>query len=244
MIVKTIGQKGRLSIPTVIPGTSTGLRISAVDLAAFLDNDVAIAQYADGRSRIRIYDASLRYCEAILGSVGTGETYGTNFFTTLDFTVGWTGSGTAVDADSFSSAAVGGLEKTNLLTAYALYKCALNASTTASGCALKNTSSSATYATSIGADAKYTTCLSTNLGLYFRNDSAGQTDVNKGTSLLYTVLTPTSNGCTLKNAAGAQSFISKDANFTYNAASYTYKIFTNRRIVNPRSIMGVNTFRN
>jgi hypothetical protein len=58
------------------------------------------------------------------------------------------------------------------------------------------------------------------------------------------VTAPSTLGCTLLNAVGAQSFISKDAAFTYNAASYTYEIFTTLRIANPRSIMGVNTFRN
>jgi hypothetical protein len=56
-------------------GTVTGLRISAVDGTAFIDNAGAtIPTYADGNHQIEIYDASNRMLRGVLKAAGTGET--------------------------------------------------------------------------------------------------------------------------------------------------------------------------
>lgn len=248
MIIRTMGQqKTRLSIPTIIPGTSTGLRISAVNGIAFLDNDSAIVQYADGRSRIRIYDASFRYLEAILGAVGTGETYSDlladySFDNAASWTrqTGWSVTGgqaigvagtASYLCQSMASEMYGKLILVSPVITVSANTIYFSGGLADAGKTL-TTTSSPFYRTSV---------LSGVLaGLY--KSATGATVVDS--LRMQQVLTPSATGCTLLNAVGAQSFISQDAAFTYNKASYTYKIFTTLRIANPRSIMGVNTFRN
>jgi hypothetical protein len=56
-------------------GTVTGLRISAVDGTAFIDNAGAtIPTYADGNHQIEIYDSDNRILRGVLKAAGTGET--------------------------------------------------------------------------------------------------------------------------------------------------------------------------
>ncbi|MFA5346514.1 MAG: hypothetical protein WC294_00085 [Methanoregula sp.] len=253
-----------ISIPTVIPGTSTGLRISAIDGTAFLDNDSAIVQYADGRSRIRIYDASLRYLEGILGAPGTGETYldligGTNPDLNNGDFAHWTADNpdtwalnAAEDAGNYvtestgkcrivSSTLASGIRQ-SVLVDLGLYKVSIGSVSVAAGSLYYRFGSTNT---SNGFTAVVSSAYGTSTGTAFDiNRNALTSDVTIDNVTLQKVITPSSTGCTLKDAAGAQSFISKDAAFSYNSASYTYRIFTNRRIVNPIKIMGQSTFRN
>ena len=71
-------------------GTITGLRISAVDGTAFIDNAGAtIPTYADGNHQIEIYDASNRMLRGVLKAAGSGVT--TNTVYTADFSAGLDG---------------------------------------------------------------------------------------------------------------------------------------------------------
>lgn len=68
-----VGQK------VVYRGTVTGLRISAVDGTAFIDNAGAtIPTYADGNHQIEIYDSSNRMLRGVLKAVGTSATEGSD----------------------------------------------------------------------------------------------------------------------------------------------------------------------
>ena len=60
---------------TVHQSTLTGLRISAVDGTAFVDNGSALTPYADGYHEISIYDSSGYELKGILKAQGTGENY-------------------------------------------------------------------------------------------------------------------------------------------------------------------------
>lgn len=81
-----------------LTGTLTGVRISAVDDIAFLDNCVALQPYADGRSVIQLYDANGKYVEGILGNLGTGITlnptpnYSSNFSSGVDSFIAYKGT--------------------------------------------------------------------------------------------------------------------------------------------------------
>ncbi len=71
-MLKSVGM-GRTSVPTTIKGTLTGVRISAVDGTAFLDDCADLIPYCDGRSIIRLKDSGGRYAIGVLGAHGTGE---------------------------------------------------------------------------------------------------------------------------------------------------------------------------
>ena len=61
---------------SVFRGSLTGLRISAVDGTAFVDNAGAtLPTYADGYHEISIYDSSGYELKGILKAQGTGENY-------------------------------------------------------------------------------------------------------------------------------------------------------------------------
>ena len=60
---------------TVHQSTLTGLRISAVDGTAFVDNGSALTPYADGNHQVSIFDSSGRELRGVLKAVGWGENY-------------------------------------------------------------------------------------------------------------------------------------------------------------------------
>jgi len=249
-----------ISFPTIIKGTLTGVRISAVDAGAFLDNCADVLPYVDGKSIIRLKDSGGKYISAILGAVGTGETYldiigGTNpALLNGDFEsaeppgivwdrgAGWTiesGVGLATGAISTK------LTVPDPTTQYALHRMKFDLkSRTAGEIFFRMDAGNFGFAYSTVADNNIAYRTSSTLGTGHGFGASGFSGTIDNV-VSQKVLTPSALGCTLLNAiGGAQSFISTDAAFTYNAASYTYEIFTTLRIANPRSIMGVNTFRN
>jgi hypothetical protein len=237
-----------LSFPTIITGTATGLRISAVDLAAFIDNDVTIPLYADGKSIIRIYDSSLRYLEGVLKSVGGGETLDSNLINdpSFDSAVAWAcqagwsvagGLAVAAGATFNNILQVGGIA----LVSGALYynTLTINSRTAGSVGILLYYPPLYSYPAGFGTSGTLTGYLT--IATEVSGGVTGQGFTGDIASIsVEKVLTPSASGCTIVNAAGAQSFISKDASFTYNAASYTYRIWANKRVI-PRKFMGVTT---
>lgn len=67
----------------VYRGTATGLRISAVDGTAFVDNlpSAVTDSYVNGNYLLEVYDASGRMLKGVLKAVGTGETLDTEVAT-------------------------------------------------------------------------------------------------------------------------------------------------------------------
>lgn len=228
-----------ISFPTIIKGTLTGVRISAVDAGAFLDNCADVLPYVDGKSIIRLKDAAGKYNIAILGAPGTGETLGADVLSGWNLT-NWqkdSSDMTIINSTTISTLSQRYIYK-NLAVAGGLYLSSYNSSTTPGVWSAIASKSNLSGLVESGQSRRITVA-GTAIFIF---SNTGTTTVQSMSS--QQVLTPSTTGCTLLNAAGAQSFISKDAAFTYNAASYTYEIFTTLRIANPRSIMGVNTFRN
>lgn len=64
-------------------GTISGLRISAVDGTAFLDNCSALTTLADGTNEIIIYDSAGAFISAVLKAQGSGETLGDELITSV-----------------------------------------------------------------------------------------------------------------------------------------------------------------
>jgi hypothetical protein len=218
-----------------ITGTLTGVRISAVDGTAFLDNCAALVPYMDGRSRIQLLDASGSILEGVLGLRGTGETIGgelldswTNYLSSFEtLTVSGSDIIQAVNNSSYGLA----FKQYSGIYIGRLMKCVqttytLNSGTepgfglqSGLGINIPMTKNGTSYVTHWS----YGNC---NISLYVNANS----DFSFTGTSVKQVLTPSNQGCLIKNDSGVQNFISKNVSFTYNAASYTYKLFTNVRI--------------
>jgi hypothetical protein len=230
-------------------GTVTGLRISAVDGTAFIDNAGAtIPTYADGNHQIEIYDASNRMLRGVLKAAGSGVTTSTVY--TADFSAGLDGwsvnwsTGYVVgsfvwDTDHTVLTVAGNsnsvlrpfLGKTLSMTVGALQFMEMDYSVV-SGTAVI-TSETVGGANQLltntlsGTDTYITsqqTCAGTaynKLYLYF-NGRDYDFVLNINAMRVKAVTAPSSSGATIVSAKGGTTynFAYKDTSFTYNAASY------------------------
>ena len=210
-----VGQK------VVYRGTITGLRISAVDGTAFIDNAGAtIPTYADGNHQIEIYDSSNRMLKGVLKAAGTGESAVTDVLAGWDFTSGWVlnPNTTIDDNNSFTSTvSLGGILKNGVLVTGGLYKMSLGGSTTGTSIVWRDKESSVNYLTAPSTD-KYITAL--DVGVRLRSTSAGTTDIT--TLSAFRVTAPSSAGATittLKNG-DVYNWSYKNSSFSFNSASY------------------------
>jgi hypothetical protein len=222
-------------------GTATGLRISAVDGTAFLDNCPANILAAAGTgAQVKIYDSSNRYLLGYVGAVGSSEGLGDELIT------GWTNHA-GYPFETFTSSGAGITQAVNT-TGYGicysnsfstlgiLLKSVINV-TIASGSLYVFCLSTATTGQDVGdiltifsvsgAYTNYKTIkLNNNYYSVYRNNTDGAVDFS-ATNSLKQVTAPSSSGVLILDAVGGnQNFVSKDANFTYNAASYTYEIIS------------------
>jgi hypothetical protein len=76
LILLDLGGNASLVDTPEYDATISGLRISAVDGTAFLDNCAAITGYADGAHLVRVFDSSNRLLTGVLAAQGSGETLG------------------------------------------------------------------------------------------------------------------------------------------------------------------------
>lgn len=221
-----VGQK------VVYRGTITGLRISAVDGTAFIDNAGAtIPTYADGNHSIEIYDSSNRMLKGVLKAAGTSEGLGSELIT------GWTNSSgnpfetltvnaNGRDIDSAINSSGTGRASIGNQTAYALFKGLFNV-TYNSGSGMKwcvgnvptaFSPSQTNYTLVSGAQTTYiSTYSSYALGIY------SMSNMNVAmTASVKQVTAPSSSGATIVSAKGGTTynFSYKNDSFTYNAASY------------------------
>lgn len=229
-----------LTFPTLITGTITGLRISAVDGTAFIDNAGAtIPTYADGNHSIEIYDSSNRMLKGVLKAAGAGETLGSDLLSGWDLTSGWSvTNATIIDSNSFSTTESGGVSKV-IFGAQKLYYCTYIRTGT-SGTLLSTGAGLSQTIIPVGSNSGY--LMITNVAsIMLRNNAAGTTDVTSMSA--QQVLTPSSSGATIVSAKGGAiyNFASKDASFTYNAASYRYAIYDTLKVSRPTRYMGVST---
>ena len=235
-----------LTFPTLITGTATGMRISAVDGTAFLDNCPADVLAAVGiGAQIKIYDSSSRYLQGVIDVAGSSETLGDNIshFASLDLTKSpWAYLITATvnDSNTFTNTATNGVVGANILQKTALYKSSLNGSATAGVVSLQD-AAGGIFVTS-GETGKYRTEIAAYANIYFNNNGGGigaVTDINSAS--VQQVTAPSSSGIIIKDLSGNQNFISKGASFTYNAASYRYAFYDTLKVSRPTRYMGVST---
>ena len=221
--------KARISIysdPIVYEGTITGLRISAVDGTAFIDNAGAtIPTYADGNHQIEIYDASNRKLRGVLKAAGTSETLSETDLVTngtfasdenWDKDTGWTISDGTANASSIVGKQITQAHtySTNILT-----KATLDVSSISGGYIYEMLGSSVSPSlTTTGSKTVYLTATS---GTY-HGWRGTLTSVIIDNYSLKQVLTPSSSGATIVSAKGGETynFGYKNASFVYNAASY------------------------
>lgn len=214
-----VGQK------VVYRGTVTGLRISAVDGTAFIDNAGAtIPTYADGNHQIEIYDSSNRMLKGVLKAAGTSEGLGDDLLSGWDLTSGWSilpGYGTTVvinDSNTFTSTDPGkGVCKDTIFIDKGLHKLVFASQDNCvpyMGLAISTRTAFTTNSTS------YATFANTENFLFLRNTVGGTTDIT--TLNLYQVTAPSSSGATittLKNG-DVYNWSYKNSSFSFNSASY------------------------
>lgn len=245
MIVKKMGvgyDNGRYALnsyKTIISGTATGLRISSVNGTAFLDNCPADILAAVG-AQIKIYDSSSRYLQGVIDSVGSSEVLGNELLTSWTnwppfpyetFTINGTDITSAINTTTIGAA------DCLLSTPYsfnALFKASYNYTLNSGanpqyfGLGTHNSMEAKDpFVVTAGSQSKYRTTTYVLTGvtpnIVIRHGSA--TNFSMTGISIKQVTAPSANGVVIKDLSGNQNFISKDASFTYNAASYSYKIW-------------------
>lgn len=244
---------------SVISGTLTGVRISAVDGTAFLDNCPDILRHADDKSIIRIFDSAGRYLEAWCKSKGSGETLSATELLlngSMETNDNWNPAATPVTCKQSNEQAHGGTYSWKLVgnSSYDQIESDAFGSTSSVGALLKTTG----YIFGDGTAKVAVQNKFTNVGIFdspltaypasWNEVTLYDTKTRTGYDLIAIyqlttfgttyiddfsvkqVLTPSATGLILRNDAGQQSFSYKNPSFTYNAASYNYKIFTDVRI--------------
>lgn len=228
--VESFARTRLLTSSPVYKGTITGLRISAVDGTAFIDNaNESVTALADGNHSIEIYDSSNRMLKGVLKAAGSAETLDTDLLSGFNFTSGWNkviGSETIVDSNTFTTLGIGGIKK-SILSADCLYKLSYEKSTTASASVVRIINDSNVVVpgyTDLETGSKYATTTTNYTYLYIRNASAGTTDVT--TLMVEQVTTPSSSGATIVSAKAGETF-----NFSYKNPSFTYPTATSTNLV-------------
>ena len=222
--------------------TATGLRISAVNGTAFLDNCPADVLAAVGLGKqIKIYDASSRYLQGVIDVAGSSETtvdYITGDDSTFASDTGfWTKTVASVSITGdvcrcVNTPDVNGIKKTGVAEVYIttgkLYYYSFDLTVSLRSCSLwigGGSGAIATYNTN-GTKIGYLTgksgSSSSGIFLYATGTSTWDAD----NLIVREITAPSANGVIIKDLSGNQNFISKNASFTYNAASYTYEIIS------------------
>jgi len=250
------------TFPTIISGTITRLRISNVASYYFLDNLPAdVLRFAGSGNEVHISDGT-KTKKVLLGALGTGETYadivgGTDpALLNGNFSLGDTGwtKGTGVTIGSGVCTADGSgadferiIERTALSAPVGkLYQTSATLARTAGA-----------FRVGLGGYENVGVFTATFVSYLTVSTAAANNNVRIldwtgyiGTIDLFTirqVLTPSALGLWYTP-------VSEEATWNPNAATHTYKVLAKRRCsgkifglnqtANPRSIMGVNTFRN
>jgi hypothetical protein len=245
------------SFPTIITGTCTGLRISAVNGGAvasggaFLDAcDATILKYCDGNHWIELRDASGRILRGVLKAAGGVETLGTAVWADTmlsNGTAAWSldGGTLAFDTDHYLRAGVQGFYRgSTTITSGKLYKSTIKAKDGTSAAKNINVgwyaglswrwSANILTTGSFVETSKYQTAIETSassaVGAQIADIGAG--DIQLQGYSIAPVLTPSATGVTIVSdiAGVTYNFSYKDPSFTYNAASYDYRIMARRRV--------------
>lgn len=226
-----------LTFPSIVKLTVTGLRISAVDTVAFIDNCADLIPYAGSGRRIRIKDAAGKYLDGVLGARGTGETMGENLIVNnADFSsdeppgTAWTRAGNWVITGGVAVASVtaGSLLPVGVpITTGALYTVEADLVISAGGIYYRMDATNYKLFTTSGSKKEYRTSVAGLIGFVNADTMTGSVD----NASIKQVLTPSTSGLLIRNLAGAQSFQSQESGFTHNAASYAVEVFDMMKVV-------------
>ena len=219
---------------TIIEGTATGLRISSVNGTAFLDNCPAEFLAATGiGSQVWIYpiSAPTRCLQGFIGARGSNESLSADRLSGYNFTSGWGWvNATITGAHTFTTSGTGWLQKSDAnAVLLGLFKGTLACTSNAG--IVTQSYGVLTYLTSGDTDKYYTNAGSTHWIPFNIVTSNNSVD----TWINYQVLAPSSNGCIILDSVGGnQNWLVNTFNAynpcDYNAASYSYRVFTNQRI--------------
>jgi hypothetical protein len=232
-----------------LSGTTTGIRFSAVDDTAFLDNlPAGVLPFADGKHYIKIFDSAGKAVEGVLKAAGSGETLGSEAIT--GWTNGWgdaiyetyntlTTSGKDITSAIKSSGAkrsmtysndlglsVGALSKWSFIgnyisgTSFTIQTKESNI-LTAAGSINRGFTTDATFAA-------YTTFLAVDKILSVFSGT-GEVIAFDLVPTLKQVLTPSASGATIVNAISGTTyrFLTKETGFNFNdTGTLSYQIWS------------------
>jgi len=220
------------SQPVVYRGTISGLRISSVDGAAFIDACAALVPYADGNHLVEIYDAS-GMLRGYLAAAGDGEDFTELITVEADRTLAsdtgyWSkSSGDVTIADGKASlnnvSSNYGIYHTPLgTTTGVLYKVGFEVVSLAAGSvkAIVRASNAPFYTTTGAKSAYLTHDLAT--GVFGFVAAGNGTTASMDNLSIAKVTGPSADGCTIVSAKGGatENFAYKNAAFTYNSSAY------------------------
>lgn len=204
----------------IVTGTISGLRISNVAGAYFIDNCAALLPYSG--CRVRFKDSGGKYFACTMGLRGVSEGF-LNLITNGTFDVdgdytGWDThtnfvvAGGVATVTNNSGMMINNLGLTLGLKPLCLFYVNIDVNITAGSLSYYRP----TYATSAPS---YMTN-SPNIYAYWRIDAAASTTATIDNVVCKQVLTPSNNGLLLQSAPTV------DSGFLYNLASYTYEIWS------------------
>ena len=224
-----------VEITPIASGTLTGLRISAVDGTAFLDNCSAITAYADNSHRVEIYDSAGKRLVGIAKEAGSGEAKGaeaipdptcaTDFW---NWKTNMTHDAINDEFDLTSSASC----YESCVIAKTLYYAEIVITNYISGnLDIYNYDGTIRKSFGISGDG--------NFNQYFVQPPGERADrfyllATSGSSFSLSNITikpvtePSTDGIIIVNAKGGatENWTTKESGFAFNEASYTYKVFT------------------
>jgi hypothetical protein len=217
-----------LSQKVAYRGTISGLRISSVDGAAFIDACADLVPYADGNHLVEIYDASGRMLRGYLGAAGDGEDLGPEIVdawangATIPYETWTVGAGNLI-TQAVNSSGSGVANKTVSPTLYALYKC-VNAITLTSETmpTIRWRTVSLTEGNTFTSNATSYQTINVASEGNVSIISTAATDFALTSFSLKKVTGPSTSGAVIVSAKGGatENFAYKSASFTFNQASY------------------------
>lgn len=240
-----------LTFPSIVKLTVTGLRISAVDTVAFLDNCADLIPYAGSGRRIRIKDAAGKYLDGVIGARGTGETVGAEILPLVNY-VTYPYDTFALDGTNITSGISDGsgpcVASVGLSSPSGkLFKFGADVTINSGRISFIGLSASVTSGDRVSMElnitasknvSKYLTARSVDTVLVMSNENTIAGNFATASTTLKQVLTPSTSGLLIRNLAGAQSFQSQESGFTHNAASYVVEVFDMMRVARPIRYMG------
>jgi hypothetical protein len=218
----------------VYKGTISGLRISAIDSVAFIDNCSAITAYADNAHKVEIYHSNGARLVGIAKEAGSGETLGDEILDDTGFDDSgswikqgnWSVAGSAASVNNNTSANFS-VYQSKARTLGVLYKgVAVVGSYTSGGYDILLVGiTGSSYNPSQTTDrTKYLTAHSTDTGQPFGLINRSSVSVLSIASLsIKPVTAPSTDGIIITNAKGGstENFLTQDSGFVHNEASYT-----------------------